>query len=161
MRYMFGILVALGIAGIGSHAFAADAKNYPGSNCVQWSGPDSAVYSFSRIGNFSSTNFIFLDCIAINDVQGKGVSSSWVSVIDRNTVADIRCQLVTAFVNSSGGVIAMSADPVESIGSGPEAQVLDTGAADSNELAHYYLSCRIPPTDGGAVSYISTYQINE
>jgi hypothetical protein len=138
---------------------AVDGKNYPGSMCVRFSGP-TPVYGQSAIGNPSTTAELRLDCPVVKDENN--IRSGWVRVIDRHTTASVGCNLNC--VSRSGSTPTACSTPLfVSVGSSDTTQHLSFGSltcSACNSFAHYYYSCRIPPTQAGT-SWIWTYQVLE
>lgn len=153
------IAMLIAIANV-PQATAADVKNYPGSHCVQFSGPDTTTYFFSLVGNTDPTFGIRLDCVAVNDVPGKGIQKAWISVVDRHTTEAVECQLVSIFVTNAGNISSQASPLMASAGASNDLQVLNFDGLPGNPAAHYYIGCRIPPTEFGT-SFIVTYSISE
>ena len=147
---------------LGGPAQAGDAKTYPGSMCVRYSGA-SPSYSSSAIGNPSSTQWLYLDCPAINDSMNEDLNNSWVGALDRHYSSDIRCSVNSAYWNSTHSTFyGWWGSNQYSSGSGNHRQLLSWGGlSGSGETVHTYFSCRIPPTYSGNRSYIISYHTNE
>ena len=155
-------LIPLSLALAGSTTWAADAKTYPGSMCVRWSG-SSPSYNTSAIGNPSSTQWTYLDCPVINDDMGADTQSSVVRVLDRHYSSDVRCSINSAYWNNTNDQFyGWWGSNISSSGSGNDLQVLNTGGiGGSGSTVHTYFSCRIPPTYNGNRSYTISYYANE
>jgi hypothetical protein len=137
---------------------ALDGKNYPGSMCVRWSGTSTPIYNFSAIGNPSATTDLRLDCPVIKDATN--ISSGWVRVIDQHYSDNVGCNLNSLY-RSGGSYVGWWTPWVSSVGSSGNPQHLGFGSVGANSLTHYYYSCRIPPTYGGNLSYITSYNVTE
>ncbi len=150
---------AMGIVALSAvQVHAVDGKNYPGSLCVRWSGTSTPVYNFSAIGNPSATTELRVDCPVVKDASN--IQSGWVLVVDQHDNDGIGCNLNSLY-RSGGGYAGWSTPWVSSVGRSDDAQPLGFGSVGSNNLTHYYYSCRIPPTDAGRISYITSYHVRE
>lgn len=140
---------------------AGDAKTYPGSMGVKWSG-GTPVYSTSAIGNSSSSQWLYIDLPVINDDMSNGIQSSWVKVLDRHYNSNVRCSINSAYWNNTYDQFYGSwGGNRYSTGSSNNAQTLSTGGATGGSSRHEYFSCAIPPTYSGNRSYIISYYVNE
>lgn len=150
-------LVLASTVGLPAAAMAADNKTYPGSSCVRYSGA-SPSYSFSMIGNPSSSSWTYLDCPIIND-ENSDTASAWVGVLDRHYTSNVRCALNTAYWNNSADSIYGWWGPTRySSGSSNDRQVLSWSSQGGTGFnVHTYFSCAIPPTYSGNRSYIISY----
>lgn len=137
-----------------SPAHAVDGKLYPGSMCVRWAGTTAPAYSYSDIGNPSSSTSLSLDCPAVRDAAT--ISGGAAYVVDLSYSDNISCNLV------SSSRYSLAASPTRTTtGSGTTPQVLSFGGLGADSASHYYFSCRIPPTYLGNTSWISTYKVVE
>lgn len=141
-------------------AYAVDTKIYPGSMCVRWSGSTSYGLNSSSIGNFSSTEDLFVDCPGVHDAST--ISSGWVRVTDQNLSVDLSCTLASTIrLTTNSQKYHLLHGPESSVGTSPNVQQLNFGGVGASSLSHYYYSCKIPRTYEGVVSYLHTYQIVE
>lgn len=155
-----GLLAAAGLMVIGvSQAHAVDGKEYAGSACVPY-GTNNRYpsYNFSAIGNPSATQWLYLDCPAVHDARN--ISSGWVRVMDLHYYSDVTCSLNSIYF-SGGAVWGWGTPERSSVGSSANTQQLAFGGVGASDIAHYYYSCRIPPTFNGNLSYITSYQVIE
>ncbi len=154
---LVSILVLMGYS-----ATAGDAKTYPGSMGVRYSGP-APVYDHSAIGNPSATAWMYVDLPVLNESNTESIKSSNVRVLDRSYGLDVRCSVNTAYWNSStGSFYGWWGANKNSSGSGNALQTLNTGAVGGTTFAsHSYFSCAIPQTYSGNRSYIVSYYVNE
>jgi hypothetical protein len=143
-----------------SQARALDGKVYPGSMCVRWSGPNP-VYANSGIGNPGTTT-LYLDCPAAHDSINYGINNGWVKVLDRHFSSPAQCNLNSLY--ASGSWFFGWWTPFRSSIGGSASSPVETlyfGSLSSSSTAHYYYSCRVPPTYNGYVSYLMTYKVDE
>ena len=142
--------------------YAGDAKTYPGSMGVRWSGSNPS-FNHSAIGNPSSTQWLYVDLPVINDSMSENIHNSWVRVLDRHYSSDIRCSFNTAYWNNTGDTFyGWWGANRSSNGSSNKSQFLSTGSSGgAGALYHHYFSCRIPPTYSNSLSYIISYHANE
>jgi hypothetical protein len=143
-------------------AVAGDAKTYPGSMCVRYSGSNPS-YSGSMIGNPSSSQWLYLDCPAINDSMSEQLHNSWVAVLDRHYSSDVHCSVHSRYWNNSTAALnGWWGGNKYSAGSGNNLQKLSWGRlSGAGDSVHTYFSCAIPPAYSGHVSYIVNYHANE
>ena len=143
-------------------AMAGDAKTYPGSMCVRYSG-STPSYNTSAIGNPSSSQWLYVDCPVINDEMSKDLANSWVGVLDRHYSYDANCSINSAYWNNSASAFyGWWGENKYTAGSGNNLQKLTWGAlGGAGESVHTYFSCKIPPSYSGNVSYIVSYHANE
>lgn len=145
-----------------STVMAGDAKTYPGSMCVRYSGSNPS-YSYSLIGNPSSSQWLYLDCPVINDSMSEDLANSWVSILDRHYSKNVCCSINSVYWNSSAArVYGWWGGNKCSSGSGNHLQKRTWGGlGGAGENVHTYFSCKIPPTYSGHASYIVNYHANE
>jgi hypothetical protein len=153
------IMILLTIAA--NPVMAGDAKTYPGSMCVKYSGGNPS-YNSSMIGN-PNRSYIYLDCPAINDSMSEDLNNSWVGVLDRHYSQNVRCSINSAYWNNTHDAIyGWWGSNRYSTGSSNNRQVLSWGAlGGTGETVHHYFSCRIPAVYSGNRSYIISYHVNE
>ncbi|GAA3961110.1 hypothetical protein [Allohahella marinimesophila] len=153
----FPLVTAVGV----SPAYAADAKVYPGSMAVKYSGP-TPTYSWGMINNPSSSSWMYVDLPVINDDTGSGIDLSWVQVLDRHYSSDVRCSIITVYWNNSADAIYGYFGPNRySTGSSNNSQTLYTGSATHGSSRHEYFSCAVPPSYAGQTSSIVSYYVSE
>ncbi len=130
--------------------------------CVRYSGA-TPIYSTSAIGNPSSTQWLYLDCPAINDSMSEDLNNSWVGVLDRHYSSNVRCSVNSAYWNNTHDKFyGWWGSNQYSDGSSNNRQALSWGSlGGSGETVHTYFSCRLPPTYSGNRSYIISYHTNE
>lgn len=141
---------------------AGDAKTYPGSMCVRYAG-STPSYSFSMIGNRSSSQWLYLDCPVINDSMSESLANSWIAVLDRHYSSGVRCSINSAYWNNGASSIYgwWGANKYSSGSSNAQQKLAWGGLGGSGENVHTYFSCAIPPAYSGNVSYIVNYHANE
>ncbi|RLU00176.1 hypothetical protein [Ketobacter sp.] len=142
-------------------ALAADAKNYPGSMGVKYSGATPS-YSSSAIVNPSSSSWMYVDLPAIND-EDNDILISYVRVLDRHYSSDVRCSINQAYWNNSADTMyGWWGTNVYSTGSSSNSQTLSTGPLGGTGMnVHTYFSCAVPPTYSGNQSRIISYYVYE
>lgn len=142
-------------------AMAGDAKTYPGSMCVKYSGGNPS-YLWSMIGN-PNTSYIYVDCPVINDSMSESIKNAWVGVLDRNFNQEFRCSLNSAYWNDTHDTMyGWWGANKYSEGSSNNRQKLSWGSlGGADENVHHYFSCRIPAIYSGQTSYIINYHVNE
>jgi hypothetical protein len=154
-------LAAFVLATLGAtQAHAVDGKNYPGSMCVPWGANRTPTYYYSAIGNPSTSTDLLLDCPIVRDSITNTIQSGWVKAIDQHYYDNVSCRLDSIYF-SGGAAWGWSSPTLSSSGSSGNPQHLAFGGVGANNTAHYYYSCRIPPTFNGNVSSITSYQVNE
>jgi len=157
-KYLLLLLTALPAI----NAIAADDKIYPASECVVWSGPN-VNYSYSSI--FNNTNRVIrVDCPAIHDVIGRNIRSATFTAKDRHTLQGVACSLNSVYarnVGANGQVWGWFGATISTGGSPNTWQTLGLGGAGANTSTHYYLSCSLPPVQGGRRSSLFSYRVNE
>lgn len=168
-------LSALGLAAtLGApHAFAADAKAYTGSTCVQWDGPDKAVFPWGSVANSDPGGTIFLDCPVVRDATS--IASGWVRATDRSGPKAITCTLFAVHRNTLNSAVVFTTGGTKSTTKGADNAAVETlhfggaGGNGGNGINHYFVNCSIPPIDpdapidpvDGKASAVHTYFINE
>lgn len=163
-------LAVLSMATTGApQAYAADAKNYPGSMCVGHNTPVPVVdvvdgqgrvawpfsYDNGAIRNVSGAS-VFVVCPVVRDHTDRGIASGWVRVINAPGKPIIVCKLVRN--NRSGGQMAASVvgpSTVIPIG-GSDHQLNYSSLPNPGATWHYYYYCPIPHE-----SSVVSYQVNE
>lgn len=137
---------------------AQDAKNYPGSSCVRFSG-GSPTYNFSAIGNASSSSEMLVDCPVTKDFIGGDINDGWLRAIDRNSTRAVGCALqsINYLANNS---VTIDSDSDVTIGNSTSLQTLTFSSLSATTTSHYIYSCSIPRV-GSGTSYITTYQVEE
>ena len=163
-KTMIGLLsVAVTVASMSvAHA---DAKNYPGSMCVETSGTGKQMW-FSSIRNNSTTSTLHVDCPVVKDnVYGSGtIKSAWMKVMDQHPTESVSCTLYSVYGNSSGNVSYWyNSVPKTSGGNSQTWQTMNFGTRGANTISHYFFGCSIPrrSTSGTGWSYILSYQVDE
>lgn len=141
-------------------AHAGDGKLYPGSLCVRWSG-GTVVYNWSMIGNAHATSALKIDCPVVRDIMGGDIDDGVVRAIDRHFSEDVRCNLVSVYVNSNGGFSFWSSGNKETEGTSVAPKEIPFGSVGAGSKSHYYYSCRIPPRYSGHTSYLISYRVDE
>lgn len=157
------LVVPLIMAFGGSLAHAADAKTYPGSMGIKRSG-GTPSFSYSAIGNSSSSSWMYVDLPVINDSMDGRIQKSKVFVLDRHYSSNVRCSFVRAFWYSNYGRFSahFSANKYSNGSSNSLQTLVTTGeSAGGGDYYHYYFSCAIPPRYYGNTSYITSYHVNE
>ncbi|MDH5228960.1 MAG: hypothetical protein OEY38_02765 [Gammaproteobacteria bacterium] len=166
-KFKINLLLALLLSGVMQASFAADGKNYPGSQCVRWSGSTAITYSASEMQNNSTTTDLNVDCVATKDIIGGKVDAHWVRMRDQNgnSGKDVSCRLWSVYGRTdAAGMWGWSGPLLKTVGSSPYVQHKSTSSdVSSNTVSHYYFSCVIPPRNNatGGKSGIVTYQIDE
>lgn len=159
--FSFSFIATLLVAIFMSQAQAADGKVYPGSNCVRYAG-STPSYSWSRIGNPSTTTNLYLDCPFAKDHIGFAFDSYWMRATDLSSASNVTCRLYSVY--RSGGTIwfwSGSLLATSSAGFSTNEQHISGGAnVGANNVSHAYFSCKIPPQQIGR-SYISSYSATE
>ena len=149
---------------LGGSTHAEDTKTYPASMCVKWSTGGVPVYSYSTLGNSSSTAVLRVDCPVLNDQGGLVDSGSWVKAKDRHATQAIECELWRIYANDEdGGLSGWSTGAVATAGSENLWRFMNFGAIGGLAFAgpHLYYSCSIPPAADGQVSFIANYGVRE
>ena len=140
-------------------ADANDRKNYAGSECAKRDSAGIVTYSFSRIGNASTVDAMWVDCPVVKDAGG--TASAWVHVLDRNPSQAVECILMDAYVLTTDATVYFWSDGKSSTGSVNRHQELIYGSMLSNAASHKFIACRIPPSSSGNVSYVASYSVDE
>ena len=155
--------VSLLLAFATGQGFAGDAKVYPGSMAVRWSGTSTPSYYASAVGNPSASQWLYVDLPVINDSMAEHVHSSSVRVVDRHYSSNVRCSLNSVYWNSTTGTMwGYWGSTKSSSGSSDGLQYLSTGSSSgAGSTYHQYFSCAIPPAYYGHRSYIVSYYVNE
>ncbi|WP_320043670.1 hypothetical protein [uncultured Desulfobacter sp.] len=140
---------------------AGDAKTYPGSMGVKYSGGNPS-YNASMMGN-PNTSYMYVDLPAINDSMSESVKNAWVGVLDRHYDQDVRCSFNSVYWNNTNDTIyGWWGGNKYSNGSSNDRQVLSWGrVGGAGETVHHYFSCRVPANYNGNRSYIISYHVNE
>jgi hypothetical protein len=147
------------------NAFAADAKNYPGSSCQPLSHSNSGII-FHSGGAFNSSSVpVLIECPIIKDDIAGRINKGVVGVIDVNANAEVSCFITSRTLDAtllikriSGVTVRSDAEP------GGEAKRLFFGVVKNPSSSGYYsMTCNLPPTDAqsGRQSGIVYYQVEE
>lgn len=153
-RLLGALAVIAGLASMSVNARAADDKSYPGATCRQTSGGSLSFFG-GTVDNASTTSTLNVICPFVKD--STSITSGSVTVYDRHPSADVTCQMITEFNNSSGTFFNFA--NVSSSGFGSAPQVLSFGALPGNQ--YYYATCAIPPISSGNVSHVASFTIVE
>jgi hypothetical protein len=143
-----------------SRAQAGDAKLYPGSMCVRWSGTTTPSYNVSAIGNPSSSSWLYVDCPVIKDAINGRPESATVQTVDMHYSADVSCNLLSG-LRWFNRYAAWSSGARQTRGTDSFGARLSFGPVSANADSHYFFSCRIPPQYSGGTSYITSYRVDE
>jgi len=135
-------------------ALAVDGKSYPGATCRQTSGGSLGFFG-GTVNNLSTTSTLNLICPFVKD--SSSITNGTVTVYDRHPTADVSCQIITEFNNSSGNFFNFATVTSSGFGSAP--QVLSFGALPGNQ--YYYATCSVPPVSSGNVSHVASFDITE
>lgn len=158
-----GVLILLLMAGVlalgAAAAHADDGKIYPGSHCVRWSGP-TPVYNFSLLGNPSTETLLRVDCPVVHDTINGDIRDGIVRVIDQSH-DEVRCSLISVFVNGGGGLSYWTSGVKETEGTSGLVKRLDFGSLPGDSTSHYFYSCDIPTVHEGAMSWLISYRVDE
>ena len=142
----------------------ADAKNFPGSVCVRWSGSSSVAYYYSAIGNASTHSSLYLDCPVTKDLSRVNTSGNHFAAKDRSASNGVQCSLMSMRVEYDCSVSGWSSGSRTTLGNLNRWQIVSTdhdpGSVVSSDRGYYFFSCKIPPkaTD---ISYILMLRVDE
>lgn len=154
------LLLALFMMTAGALPALADGKIYPGSMGVRTGGASTPWYGHSVIGNPSDT-WLLLDLPVIHDSIPGHILRGWVRMVDQHHDYDICCTL-NSFYRSGCSWVGWSTPTMCSRNWGCHAQHIPFGGIGLiNSISHYYYTCKIPPTDRGNMSYITSYFVDE
>jgi len=135
---------------------AADAETYPGSMCKRWGGSNSPTYSFSGMGNNSTSQYMYVDCpIVKKDALNQG-SIKYVTVrLKEDANNRVRCSVQSRSFDYSGYKWG-------GWGTANKYSNLYSGMVFSNvsvrNYQNLYLSCRLPKKNGNP-AYIVSYTV--
>ena len=137
-----------------------DAKVYPGDMAVARNG--DVRFSNGSVYNASSTAYATVELPIINDDLGRGISKSYVYVVDRNPVANITCRLNTLYWNNTHDQFyGYWGSSRSTVGSSGNQGTLTMGSATHGSTRHEFITCTLPPRYYGNASYIISYKIEE
>lgn len=154
-------LIATLLLAAGNQAMAADdGKAYPGSMCQAAASQQDQTYgsytSGSLISNRTRSTRTVV-CPFVRDV----ISGTWKNVTvrlrDRHDSQDVSCQ---ARAYDVFGQTVFVSPTRTSVGEGFQTLTFGAGLAQSS-WGPFVLSCTLPPMQGNAPTYISSYQIRE
>lgn len=167
---MLALVVLVPMLG-STNAMAVDGKIYTPLGCVK-SGT-SGVLTYDRadsISNTSTTQSLTVNCPLVRDSTASGISSGWVTIVDRSTASAVSCTLKNSVYadNSPTPSTNNGANVLSPIGLNSNATVrlsfsgsgIPTGI--SNGVSQYYYTCNLPRAESTAsFSSLRSYSLTE